>query len=432
MISNDISVKESGAPDPHHPPENSLAGFIIEWGSIFFVVCLLYKLEYMGAGILVAIATMGLSGVRNMRFPATPTAIWSILYVLLATATAFQVSIDEGVYRTAQGLLVLISGIAISSHFAKLPRHRIDSFLFRLLVVLTCVLVHIIVHHIRIGRYVDWKTLWGTKFVFSLLPVLFFFHENRLRKKLSTIGWWFLTGALALLILLSGERKAYFLFPVLFLFSNAKLVSKIITVAAAISALTLFVSYSSGDFYVKKQILSFFESHKDVSTVEFYANQNLAFDSNLTREFVNRTAKQEFFKRPFFGMGATGYHAWAQKTYGNENPGLATNVHGEINRVPVENGLLGIGIVLAYLFCVVRRTLLCLKKKKTSQDSSEAKLPLYLLLFLLPYLATEAINTLMMEVILLSGFYANSLGRARRATPSLSLYQGPKNMVATD
>ncbi|PTQ13135.1 hypothetical protein CLG96_03115 [Sphingomonas oleivorans] len=399
--------------------EDSWVGFCIENGALLFLLCLIYKLAAVGAVILAGIIAVGMLLPRKSFF-LTPPGIFGILYVALMTLTAFMVSASEGAYRTIQFLLVLGSTIVVANYFARISSQRVRLFTTKLLIIGIAVFVHVIYYHLSTGRYFTWKYLYDAKFCFSLCVLLFFIKEDEIKGRLGPALWAGAIGLLTVLILISGERKAYLLLALLFLLSNASLLTKLLVLVIGSATLGSYVSLAPEGDYVARQILTLTQSTPELRTSEFFAITNLADYSDLIREFVNRQANELFHQHPIFGMGATGYQHWARNAYGDLPGGFAMNVHGETHRLPVENGLVGIAIVLTYALTLALNIWNYLRRVGGFGTASTAKTPLYIFGFMLLYLTAEAADTLMFSLIMLFGFYVSSLpglGRYRPAGP---------------
>ncbi len=409
------STKQWGGAAPRPAPvrpAKTLAGSALEWCCLGFVLCLIYKLAVLGVALLAVMALLGLFSAVGTRFHYSVTGFFAILYVALATVTAFQVSPHEGLYRASQFFLLLFASLSVARHFSRLPPEQVQSFLRKLTVLLVCVLMHLVIYHLSIHHYTGWKTLYHTKIVLSFLPVLLFAQEDQIRARWGPAVWLLMLGAFAGIVLVSGERKAYAVLALLFMLSNAKPVSKILVPVAALGALAFFVIASPEDNYVRGRVMSVFEMQRQATMEELYAKRDIGYHSDAIRQFVNRNAREQFLAHPLFGLGATGYQAWATKQFGGmNNYGLTSNVHGEINRVPVENGIAGILVALCYFFCVTRNVMRHVRAKGGLAAASRDKLPLYVLVFMLPFMAAEALNSLMLAIILLFGFHAAALGR---------------------
>jgi hypothetical protein len=148
-------------------------------------------------------------------------------------------------------------------------------------------------------------------------------------------------------------------------------------------------------------------SHADTPSRYFLTRQGIGDQSDEIRTFVNRNARRLFMQNPVFGLGATGYSHWARKTYGYT--GLSMNVHGEINRVPVEGGILGIVVGLLYFYFLMMKTVRYNFNGWSFRTTSRQRTTLYLAMFMLTYLYSEALDTTMLMLILLVGFVSAGL-----------------------
>lgn len=394
--------------------KKSVVGTCIEYGCLLFFVCLIYKFVVLGAITLGGIVCLGFLARGSVVFVFSTTSLFGIFYVALATITAFQVDLHEGAYRSTQFALIFFSSLVVARHFAQISPERAEVFLRKLFWLTLIIFVHAVVYHLMIERYFSWKMLYDTKLTFSLLPVLFFAREDSFKKSLGQFGWLVVLGILAVLILMSGERKAYVLLAALFFFSNTSNAGKVFLFMLAGVALTIYTAMADDGGYIVRQITSLFQGQKERTMTEFYALNDIGNRSDVIRDFVNHHARQLFLENPFFGVGATGYQQWALAKFGSFQGGFAMNVHGEINRVPVENGLFGIIVVLTYMIGCARGIWSYLRHKGCLTISFHNKLPLYVFLFMLPFLATEACNIAMCELILLFGFYVAIITRKRK------------------
>jgi hypothetical protein len=139
---------------------------------------------------------------------------------------------------------------------------------------------------------------------------------------------------------------------------------------------------------------------------EFYLSQDIGDQSDIIRAFVNRMAREQFAAHPFMGLGATGYQKWSYAEFGlaTDSQGLAMNVHGEVNRLPAEGGIVGIVVGILYVVVLIKAVAWSFFQDRRVTNSSKIRLPLYVLSFLLIYAWVEALDTFMLELILLFGF----------------------------
>ncbi|MCB1318068.1 MAG: O-antigen ligase family protein, partial [Leptospiraceae bacterium] len=214
----------------------------------------------------------------------------------------------------------------------------------------------------------------------------------------------------------SGERKALLLFIIVAAFSTLTLRRKVFAAAALVAiASSVYITGIDGGFIDKKMDAALAE-HDQLPSRYFFTVENIGQQSDLIRTFVNDNAARIFAENPIFGIGATGYHDWSRRRFGAE-AGLSMGVHGEIHRVPVEGGLVGIFIALGYLAFVSFRVIGFAFFNGTRPRTSLQSAPFYLLLYVISFTSFEATNTVMLVLIGLLGVVA-----ARLPAPSMRDY----------
>ncbi len=374
------------------------ASFGIEVSILAYYLCLLYKIQSLGILCLLAIAAFGALFPFRWQRLATPLALVGTVYLLLSTSTAFYYSFGVGLYRTIQFVVMLAAGLLAANYVTVRPDAA--DRLVRLITLLTVlVAVHVVVFHIATGRLVTWKYLFDTKTIFSLGVVLLFYYEDQLRRLLSTIGWYLVVSGFGVLVLLSGERKAYLVLLVIFLLSKASLAAKL-AITLTISVVLLVYAQTAGpEDYVARQINSLFQTTENYDTSEFYSVEAIGSQSNLIRDFVNRMAHEQFVEHPVFGLGAGGYDDWAKRELAGGPSGITLNVHGEVNRVPAEGGILGIVVGLCLLCLLTYAVLARVLVRARHRPSSADRLHLYFFVFVVAYAWYEAVDTLMLSAI---------------------------------
>ena len=379
----------------------------IELLAIGFYVCLIYKMAAPGIAILCLLILLGLHIRWRIGYVFTWLGMLSILYLASATITAFIVSTDQGIYRTTQFAIILPAFMSLSNYLEHLDEKRLRSFGNKFVIVTALIFGHLVVYHLYHGYLTTWKYLFDAKTTISIVAVILFLKEDELKQKFGAYGWWSALGVFGMLCLLSGERKAYILTAILFLLSKASLFQKMALGAAGAAGLLFFLIAGSSDSYIARQVDSLFSESPDLPISEFYDNQLVADQSDLIREFVNQNAWQLFLENPIMGIGANGYgdEALQQFSETDRHFGLATNVHGEINRVPVEGGLVGIVIALSYMSTLAIAVFADFWRKRMFHSASAERFPLYVFIFLFLYLYVEALDTLMLSLIVLFGFH---------------------------
>ncbi|MEH3105141.1 MAG: O-antigen ligase family protein [Sphingomonas phyllosphaerae] len=375
--------------------------------TLFF--SLLYKQVALG---LVLHVILGLAWFRMqaVRWVVSPVPLClAIVYTALATVTAFLVGFGEGASRTVQCVLVVGAVASTCKYVAIIDERTRSRLLVKFTILNVVVLVHLVLYHVLRGQMVTWKYLFDTKFVLSSVPVIFFGYEDKVKSR-SSAYWYIGLIALTAIVLLSGERKAYVLLVALFFTSRASIIQKS-TVATTAAAAALLIVAALPNSYVTRQLTSGGNHAGELSNRFFFSLRDFSYQSDYVRTFVNRNAHQLFEQHPIFGVGATGYGAWARKRYGDltTSRGFSMNVHGEKNRVPAESGLIGIAVAIGLIASSAWRIGLALVAAGGSAASSRQRLPLYLFFFCISYCLVEAMDTSMLWVILTTGFTAASL-----------------------
>lgn len=373
-------------------------------------VCLLYKQAEVGIALLALVAILGFCHSFRARYVWSALPFFSLAYAFMTLVTAFLWSTEQGLYRTSQFLLLSAAAIATTNYFHIISHEQRQAFIRRFLFLNLIIFAHMALYHLSTDRIWTWKYLYDTKTTLSVVPLLIFIYEDALKKRFGNPGWFLLLGGLAMPILLSGERKAYVLFGVLFILSRTPLLYKGMAAGVVGVGMMLYASSAATDNYVVRQLQSLISSEREMEISEFYAIENIADQSNLIREFVGRMAWEQFLANPILGLGATGYQSWSRETFGTQTAtaGLSMNVHGEISRVPVEGGVVGIVIATIYLILLTRAVWLHVIEKGGAA-SSKGRAPLYIYCFLVLYCSYEAMDTLMIAMIVMFGLEMSRL-----------------------
>lgn len=373
-------------------------------------IALLYKLELLG---LLLLSASGLAFILLRSDPwrvSWPVAGLTGSYLAMATVTAFLVDANQGIQRSAQGFIVVFSAMSAVKYVANLDNLDRTRFMVLFSSINVAIIIHVIIYHLLNNHFATWKYLRDTKFAFSILILIIFFWEDRIRS-ISAALWISLLLTVVVIVLLSGERKAYLLAALAYPLSRSRWSTIIAVMAAGLAITALFVSVSPGS-YVARQLQSALNKSdlENISNRHFFTVQAIADHSDLIRAFTNRNADRLFREHLWLGVGATGYVTWARETYGStsENRGLSMNVHGERNRVPVESGIVGITIALSFLVAAGSRVIRFLAANTPSPTSSVRGAG-YLFILMVSYIYSEALDTTMLILIAITGFTAASL-----------------------
>lgn len=379
----------------------------MEMSLLLFYLCLVYKQAALGIVAMVAMGGIGLLFPFRATYVFTALGIFSMLYVADATVTAFLVERSQGLYRTAQFLVLVLAGVGTTNYLMAAPEARKRALLFRFAMVTAVVFGTMILYHLSIGRIMTWKYLYDTKITISVVVILLFIYEVDVKRRVGGAGWFALLGFISVLVLMSGERKAYLLLAILFFLSRTSIPIKALAILTAAGLMSLYAVTAEEGNIVARQLASIFTPTEHMYYSQFFMIDNLGDYSDLVREFVNGIAWEQFLAHPFLGLGANGYEAYVQNLFGldiGKSSGLTMNVHGEINRVPTEGGLVGIFIAVGLLGCVgLGLHRLVTRGLRTGVDTG-GRAMIYAFCFLISYTMFEALDTLMLVMIILFGF----------------------------
>ena len=373
---------------------------------LLYFICLIYKVTAAASLVMVAFAVLSFCLPTPLpAFVLSPIFIFTVLYSYEFTGTALIADFNEGIYRNVQFTFLLMGGVAFARWRSAMSKPIADKILKYGALLSVLIFVHMVLYHIYIGRLTPWKYLLDTKSIISVVVVLFFAFQDYIKGRVGFPGWFIALAVVGVLIVLSGERKAYMLFAVCYLLCRDPLFIKGLIIILIAFCLSFYLYASDENGYISRQILSIFEESRPMTVSEFYLIQDVGDQSNIIRDFVNRNARELFYENPLFGLGATGYQKWANANLGaqfGDPKGINMNVHGEINRIPAEGGLVGIFIGLGYVVLVASAVFSHLKMPRF-RNSSLSRAYAYLFVFLLCYCSFEASDTFMISLVLFFG-----------------------------
>lgn len=385
---------------------------VVEPTALLYIFSLLYKIQALGILCLMVMTVCGLF-LRTPKILANQIAFFSVLYILMSTVTAFMFDFNLGVYKSLQATFIIAGMLGWVKFWYSSSQKTKDRFVKHLIILVLLVFLHMVIYHVSIGIISPWKYLYNTKTTISLIVIIFFTMLTPLREKFGPTLTLLTFVILSILVLLSGERKAYMLLALLFAVSIFPLRLKALITLLSLSAIILFVMIAPEGNNIKRQLESSIGlSQQTAARFDHYRHEdlktlpNLNDYSDLTREYVNTNTWNLFKQNPIFGLGAGGYQNWANMTFGNEYyRGVRMNVHGEINRIPAESGIVGI-LIGGYCFMLFFLTTLKLDvtKRAFSQDS-RLTLPTNFLIFVASNSMFEALDSVMMTYILIFGLF---------------------------
>lgn len=404
----------------------NLALWAAEPAAFLLFISLMYKLTALGLLSMMVLAICGVM-LRQPIILNNQTAIFSVLYVFLATVTAYFLGFKEGTYRTIQFILIVASMIGLVKYWYLCSAERQRKIAVRFSILIGLVFTHLVLYHLLGNTYSGWKTLYDTKTTISLILLVFFYYLDHIRLRTGLIILILVFALLSILVVISGERKAYLLLAMLFAMSTVPLYLKAFAAVCGTLSLILFLLATPDGSYVKKQLNSALglseqavDQYEDYRYEDLETIHNLYHYSDLVRSYVNTNVWRLFGENPILGLGAGGYKDWTLKYYGAEYyfyKGVYMNVHGEINRVPVESGIIGI-LIGSYCFFLLFRASI---KLSVAKNTSKGRLWINYFCFIAIYCAFEALDTSMLIFILAFGLFLSKELQILKGPDALNL-----------
>ena len=192
------------------------------------------------------------------------------------------------------------------------------------------------------------KQLPDSKAIFTIITILTFVYISFF-KKTKKYDLTILLFILLPILLFSAERKALLIFVVLFLirFSPGFSIKTIFILFLIYFFLNILNVYIQNPYFYEKinTTLNFMQTgnlNYYLSTGEMSENDTV---SNLQRAFSFRVSKEYFIDNPIFGVGTNNYKILVNEQFPQivefRSSALTHGIHGEFQRVLVENGLIG-------------------------------------------------------------------------------------------
>ena len=306
--------------------------------------------------VLVAVLfAVSLTQLAGMRAGRSQVGLWILTpYLGWHALSAFSLSSANGLREAIQISVILMFAVSLFIIKDRINFRTVGQYL---LIGLAAVMLYNAGYHVAIGYAGGWKTLGDAKLSMTFLPVvlgLFLIFRPGWRPGL--ILW----GVTGLVILLSGERKALVMFGLLsaLVFGRGRLVAMAVILGFGVQALQLFALATSND-YLTRQIDTLFapSSAPDASVETLLRGGNAESLSNAQRLFSLRISEDLFREHPLFGAGTNAYLNYIQQLYPYAPAHLQLGIHGEFQRVTVENGLLGLGLYVTVFAVGLSRTL---------------------------------------------------------------------------
>ena len=358
----------------------------------------------------------------RVRLGRPATSLWILLpYLAWHAVSALTVSAQNGLRESVQISVVLMFATSLFILKDAIDLRRVGLYL---LIGLFAVMVFNAGYHIAIGHGGGWKTLGDAKLSMTFLPVVLgLFLTFRPGWRFGLILW-LATGAV---VLLSGERKALLVFGLLsaLVYGRGRIVAMAVMLAIGAQALQLFALSTSND-YLTRQIDTLFDPPTTALSLDALA-RGAPVDSlsNAQRMFSLQVSEALFREHPLFGIGTTVYVHYIQQIYPYAPAHLRLGIHGEFQRVTVENGLFGLGLYLAVFLVGFGRTLYVIRALHPNARRTYSLAALVLALPCLVSLSLEAAATRSFVVLVVLSFAPDLMRRAAQAQGLLVRPTGP-------
>lgn len=286
---------------------------------------------------LLAAATIFLVALRDFSAPrvSPPLAMLLAAYLLVFCLSALSVGLANGIKEMVQ-IALLLTFLFVA--FGYYRTRSTDRLLIIASVLIVMILLYNIGWHLLQQRYVGWKGLNEPKTLFTLLPLLLLLLHHRFGHSWSRPMLVLIVPIIALIILLSGERKAYLAATTALLVwlgpANWRLALLVLVMVPAL----YFAPSLDRTGYLERQLSSV------VARVATDADQTTLSDTQ--RAASNRFGLEKWRRAPIVGIGTNGY-AMEVMSQPSIPEHLRGNVHGEFYRALFENGILGLGLYVA-------------------------------------------------------------------------------------
>ena len=231
-------------------------------------------------------------------------------------------------------------------------REKIDyqNLLKYLLVVPLIVILYVIVWHIYNGYFVGWKSLADTRIAFTFFTVIFFIY-NKIHNKENNLTFIIYSSILLLILIFSGERKAIAIFIFLFILNYFRGLG----IKSLLILFIIYFSFSMSTSYISNPYIKdkFDTTLNIMNTGNFnYVLQTGTISeedtfSNAQRAFSIDISKKLFVENPLFGIGTNNYINFVNRNYSFLPEFMRLGIHGEFQRILIENGIFGL---ILYLF----------------------------------------------------------------------------------
>lgn len=298
-----------------------------------------------------AILTIFLAALKGFATPRVSrvTLIVLLAYLLDYLVSALFVQLSLATTKFVQYSLVFAFLFTVFGYYRTRSSNRM--LIISTMLILAILFVNV-GWHLTHGEFVGWKQLNEPKTIFIMLPLLLILLFSRFphfwRPPLPLCA----VCISALIILLSGERKAYIYAPIALLIwtEPRKLWRYGILSIAAIPLLWIAASADSSGYLHRQltslQVLISDETTKNISDSQLIDANRPTTLSNAERVFTNRRAAAMWKRRPLLGIGTDAFELEMEQQSSIPED-FRLGIHGEFFRALYENGLVGLELYIA-------------------------------------------------------------------------------------
>lgn len=249
-----------------------------------------------------------------------------LLFLVVHLASAFRISSGNGLPFLLQALVVIAFAASFANRYAQVSMAR---YLRYTGIGMTALLAYVVIYHLAQGRYTSFKLLSDSKAVFDLLPLMLLVLR-RSRAGASKYLLPILVPVFVVILLLSGERKAYILLLLLspFLLNFRSLTTYLLPLVLAVVISAGLSLDRTG--YVERQL----DTLVHLAQGETQRQKTI---SDEARSWAIQHAARLFVENPILGVGTNGYSLTVDL-----NVHVSSATHNEWLRVAAENGVVGL------------------------------------------------------------------------------------------
>ncbi|MDP2620669.1 MAG: O-antigen ligase family protein [Hyphomicrobiales bacterium] len=335
-----------------------------------------------------------LGGHRRMQFRLTAGLLILLPYFFWHMFSATTVGLENGLREGLQIAVVTAFALTLAAQADRIDHAKLGRLM---LVGLLLITAYNIYWHVDHGFWTGWKRLLDPKRAFNFLPLvlgcLLLCSGGQTRRL-----YWLLWAGLGVVILFSGERKALAIYLILSaaLAARGRLLITVPAMAAGIVLVGLFGSMIDNP-YLQRQVRTILDPlGSTLSLSAIAAGEMPESMSNAQRKFAATVSMELFTRHPIIGVGTNAYRDTIEARYAYLPEFMRLSPHGEILRILVENGLVGLMLYLSIWGIALTRLLRVLMTAARAWIISREQAVLLPVILFVPtffYLSLEAAGT---------------------------------------